>query len=102
MLVHYEGKDYEFDIDDLDIVQATMLQRKYKLNLLSLQRGLLEGEPDALRAVYWLMLMQNGQRVNIDNVQFKIVKFANAIQEAVERENAASDDEAVEDPKLDE
>lgn len=102
MLVHYEDKDYEFDIDDLDVVQATMLKRKYGITLLSLQKGLLEGDADALRAVYWLMLAQNGQRVNIDSVQFKIVKFANAIQDAVEAENAANNDEASADPKLNE
>lgn len=93
MLVHYEDKDYEFDIDDLDIGQASMLKRKYGLTLLSLQKGLLEGDPDALRAVYWLMLAQSGQRVNIDNVQFKIVKFANAIQAAVEAESEKDEDE---------
>ena len=99
MLVHYEGTDYEFDIDDLDIGQASMLKRKYGLTLLSLQKGLLEGDPDALRAVYWLMLTQNGKRVNIDNVQFKIVKFANAIQAAVEAESEKDEDEADTAPK---
>lgn len=86
MNVNYEGKSYAFELDEIDISQATVIKRKFGLTLLSLEAGLREGDPDALRAIYWIMLTQNGERANIDNVSFKIVKFANAIQKANEDE----------------
>jgi hypothetical protein len=92
MNVNYEGKTYAFDLDEIDISQATVLKRKFGLTLLSLEAGLREGDPDALRAMYWIMLTQDGQRVNIDNVNFKIVKFANAIQQASEDEAEKAED----------
>lgn len=86
MLIKYDDKEYTFELDEIDIAQATLIYRKFQLTLLSLEAGLREGHPDALRAIYWLMLTQDGQRVNIDNLSFKIVKFANAIQQANEAE----------------
>lgn len=98
MKVAYEGTDYDFDLDELDISQATQIYRKYSLTLLSLETGLREGNPDALRSLYWLMLTQSGQKVNLDNVNFKIVKFANAVQKAIEARDAEDADKA-DDPK---
>lgn len=94
MNVNYEGKIYAFDLEDIDIDQATVIKRKFGLTLLSLEAGLREGDPDALRAIYWIMLTQDGQRANIDNVKFKIVKFANAIQQANEDEIVAAEEKA--------
>jgi hypothetical protein len=96
--VIYDGQDYEFSLDEIDVSQATLIYRKYSLTLLGLETGLREGNPDALRAIYWLMLTQAGQKVNIDNVSFKIVKFANAIQAAVESQ-AEADAEKPDTPK---
>jgi hypothetical protein len=89
MIVEYEGEKLTFDLDEIDVQQATVLKRKLGLTLLSLDAGLTEGDPDALRAVYWLMLVQSGHKgVDIDDVNFKIVKLANAIQDAADKENA--------------
>lgn len=89
MKVEYEGRTLEFDLEEITVRQATVLKRKLNLTLMSLDRGLTEGDPDALRAVYWLMLVQSGEKdVDIDTLDFKIVKLANAVQEAVEAETA--------------
>jgi hypothetical protein len=93
MIVEYEGEKLTFDLDEIDVQQATVLKRKLGLTLLSLDAGLSEGDPDALRAVFWLMQVQSGKTgVDIDAVNFKIVKLANAIQDAVEKENAAKEE----------
>lgn len=92
MKIDYEGETLEFDLEEITVQQATVLKRKLGLTLLSLDNGLIEGDPDALRAVYWLIRTQSGERVDIDEVDFKIVKLANAIQAAVEKE--AADKEA--------
>jgi hypothetical protein len=99
MKVSYDGTDYEFSMDDLDVAQATTIKRKYQFSLLSLEDGLKEGDVDALRCVYWLMLAQNGVRQNIDNVNFKVVPFINALQKATADEAAARADTDEESPK---
>jgi hypothetical protein len=86
MKVDYEGKTYNFELEEITVSQATVLKRRLGLTLLSLDAGLNEGDPDALRAVYWLMLDQSGERVDIDEVDFKIVKLANAVQAAADKE----------------
>jgi hypothetical protein len=98
MIVEYEGEKLTFDLDEIDVQQATVLKRQLGLTLLALDAGLTEGDPDALRAVYWLMLVQSGQKnVDINEVNFKIVKLANAIQDAADKEKA--DKEEAEDGK---
>ena len=92
MQVKYEGKDYTFDLDEITVSQATTLKRKLGLTLLGLDQGLREGDPDALRAVFWLMKEQSGERTDIDMVDFKIVKLANAIQDAADAEEEVSKD----------
>ena len=94
MKILYEGETLEFDLEEITVQQATVLKRKLGLTLLSLDSGLIEGDPDALRAVYWLIRTQSGERLDIDEVDFKIVKLANAIQAAVEKESEAAEDEA--------
>lgn len=88
MKIEYEGRTLEFDLEEITVSQATTLKRKLGLTLLKLDAGLAEGDPDALRAVYWLVNEQSGKRTDIDELDFKIVKFANAIQEAIEAEAA--------------
>jgi hypothetical protein len=92
MKVTYEGETLDFDLEEIDVQQATVLKRRLGLTLLSLDQGLNEGDPDALRAVYWLMMVQSGKKVDIDEVNFKIVKLANAIQDAVEKETKEKED----------
>lgn len=94
MKIQYEGQVLEFDLEDITVQQATVLKRKLGLTLLTLDKGLLEGDPDALRAVYWLIQEQSGNRVDIDTVDFKIVKLANALQEAIEAEAEEADAKA--------
>ena len=97
MHITYEGKEFTFDLDDVDLTQASIIYDKCGLTLLGLETGLYEGHPAALRAVYWLMLCQSGEVVDIDRVNFKIVKFAKAVDAAAEAEAPA--DAEPEDPK---
>lgn len=99
MKIEYEGETLNFDLEEITVQQATVLKRKLGLTLLSLDQGLLEGDPDALRAVYWLIRTQSGETVDIDTVDFKIVKLANAIQNAVEKENDVAEEAAPKGPK---
>lgn len=89
MKVNYEGEELEFDLEKITVRQAMVLKMKLGLTLLGLDEGLAAGDPDALLAVYWLMRTHSGEKVDIDDLDFKIVTLANAIQEAVDAEEAA-------------
>ncbi len=97
MLIHFDDQDYEFDFDEVEVGQADQIKRKYGITLLGIERGLLDVDSEALRCMYWLMLAQNGKRVNIDTLQFKPVKLAKAINDAMLKENEKA--AAAEDPK---
>lgn len=86
--INYEGEQYTFDLEEIDVAQAETIFKKAGLTLLGLENGLGEGNPYALKAVFWLMLQQNGSKLGYDNVNFKIVKFARAMQEADKDGNA--------------
>ena len=95
MKVNYEGEELEFDLERVTVRQAMQLKMKLGLTLLGLDEGLTKGDPDALLAVYWLMRTHSSDKpVDIDTLDFKIVKLANAIQEAVEKDQAEQEAEA--------
>ena len=82
MHLTYEDKEYTFDLEEITVAQAKIMKKSCGLTLMGLEEGLGQGDPDALRAVYWLMLCQNGDPQDIDRVDFKIVKFARAMDAA--------------------
>ena len=86
MKICYEGEELDFDLEKITVRQAMLLQSKLGLTLLSLDQGLAQGDPQAMLAVFWLMKTHSGQKVDIDDLDFKVVKLANAIQEAVDAE----------------
>lgn len=90
MHINYDGKEYTFDLEEIDVRQAGIIKDKCGLTLMGLEAGLSEGDPAALRAVYWLMLCQNEEKADIEQVNFKIVKFARAVDAA----STTEDDEA--------
>ena len=91
MVVDFEDKQYNLDIEDIDVRQAMVIKVKTGFNLLQWQAALEQADVDAIKALYWLMLAQNGVAADIDIVNFKIIKFANAVK-------AAQKPEPVENP----
>lgn len=86
MKVLWEGNEYTFDLDEIEVEQACAIKTNWNLTLMGLDRGLNDGDPDALTAIYWLMHVQSGKALSVRGINFKVVKFLNAIQEAGERE----------------
>lgn len=106
MIVKYDGEDLEFDFEAITLSQATVIKKKAGLTLMTLESGLQAGDPDALRAIFWLIMQQNGRNTPFERIDFRIVALANAIQEAYNAE-AAKDEDAEEgtdseDPTTDE
>ena len=83
MKIAYDGTDYEFDLDEITNKQAQVIYVTFeRMTLLDLEAGLAAGNPNALTAIFWLMLTQSGVKIAPADVDFKIVKFGNAVQEA--------------------
>lgn len=80
--IKYEDKEYTFDLEEITLSQARIMKDRCDLTLMGLEEGLGNGDPDAMRAMYWLMKCQNGEPEDIDRVDFKVVKFARAIDAA--------------------
>lgn len=84
MVISFDGSTYNLDVDEIDVAQAMVIKVKTGYNLLQWQAALEEGDVLAVKALYWLMLSQNGIAADIDIVNFKLVKFITAVGEAAE------------------
>jgi len=96
MDITWNDKVYEFDLDDLTMQQAKVIKERLGLTLLGLEKGLNEGDADALLAVYWLMHAQAGVTVDWGS-DFKVIRFANAVGEAIQADNADTADDVPKD-----
>lgn len=90
MLVKFEGEEYTLDLMDLEVAQAKVIKSHCGLTYLKLMEGLAEFDPDAVRAVYWLMHAQSGKPCNIDNINFGLNKFMDAMNAAAQAESEAA------------
>jgi hypothetical protein len=86
MVIDYDGQEYRLDIDEITVSQAMLLKVKTGFSLMQWQAKLEEADVDALKFLYWLMVDQSGKRVNFESIDFKIVKFAQAVQAAQDAE----------------
>lgn len=103
MQVQWEGEGYILDLDEMDTVEARYIKRKTELTPVGLQNALYEVDPEAMTAIYWLMMKQSGKPViDIDRINIKIVRFAEAVVDAMAAEADSEDDESEDaegDPK---
>ena len=88
MVIDFDGKSWTLDVDEIDVRQAMVIKVKTGYNLLEWLAALEKGDVDAAKALYWLMLAQNGVSADIDLVNFKIVKFISAVDKASKAERA--------------
>jgi len=98
MKIKFEGEEYTFDLEELTVAQAKVIKVHTGMTLLGLEEGLSRGDPDALRALYWLMHAQSGKSCDIDRADFKIIAFSKALEESL----APEDEEGAEKPNSEE
>lgn len=97
--IEFEGENYTLDLDDIDVPQARAIKRQTGLSLLKFEEGLEEVDPDCVVVAYWLMMQQSGRAaIDMNRVNFKVVKFTQAIIEAAAREKARQDELDAADP----
>jgi hypothetical protein len=97
MKIDFEDREYVLDLDDITVAQAKVIKVHRGLTIKALSEGLSELDADSLVAVYWLMKIQSGETgIDIDRVDFKAVRFAEAMAIAAQAEAA---DKTEDDPK---
>lgn len=101
MKVQFEDHEYDLNLDDITVAQAKTIKVHTKLTLKGLTEGLSDLDPDALRAAYWLMQVQSGlgATADLDRVDFKAVRFAEAIVAGLKAERDATEADADDGPK---
>ena len=82
MLIKFEGSEYEFDLEEMSSQEAKIIKRETGFSLMKLQEGLLELDPDAITAIYWLMHKQNGTAIDMRRADFKVIQFGKAVIDA--------------------
>lgn len=90
MEVRWNDKDYTFNLERIRVSEAKIIKVQTGYTLMTLEEGLDNADPDALRAVFWLMMVHNGEPVALERVDFEILAFAKALQEGSEKEAEAA------------
>lgn len=89
MIVNFDGKEYALDTEEIELGDAMLIKVKTGLALKPWQTAITNADPDALKALYWLMLKQNGINTVYERISFKVVKFYGAFAEAANAEAEA-------------
>lgn len=89
MIVKFNNRDYNLDVDGIEVEHARVIKEYSGLHLKGFGEGISDGDPDALTSLYWLMLKQNGEDHNIRGVSFKPMLFLIAVMEAQLEEEKA-------------
>jgi hypothetical protein len=95
LIITYEGRDYDVDIDDIDIDQALKIEKHIDGPMLDWEQGMATGRAECVRVLGWLVLHGGDLKVPIASVNFKYPKLMKAFFAASEAEAAA--EEAKED-----
>ena len=90
MKIEFEGRVYDYDLDDLDVEQAMKIEKHVGGTLLDWEQGLEKVSAPCFQALGWLVLHSGDLDVPIDGLNFKVMKLARVWIEAMERERAAA------------
>jgi hypothetical protein len=95
MQIEYEGTSYSFDFDEVDVLQAKAIKASTRMTLAEWEAALKVADPDAIQALWWLILVQNGHNPKSDpaSVNVKLTKMAKAFKAAAEAEGEGAEQE---------
>ena len=93
MKIEYEGRVYDYDLDDLDVEQSLKIEKHIGGTMLDWEQGLAKASVACFQALGWMILHGGDLSVPISSVNFKVMKLATAWAEAQAAEAAAAEDE---------
>jgi hypothetical protein len=86
MKIEFQGRTWQVDTDEIGLRQAMVITSRLGSSLTGWEKTLTDPDsPQWLTAVeclYWLMLAQDGQQVPIGEVDFPVLKLAEAFADA--------------------
>lgn len=92
MEITFDDTTYNFDLEAITRTEAAYIYRQTGLTVGGLLKGLSEIHPDAIDALFWLMLKQNGINRDMHKLpDYPVLKFAYALAEAFETEDKEAD-----------
>jgi hypothetical protein len=96
--IGWEGRTWEIDTAEVTLKQAMVIQARMGTSINGWAKALLEADGDkwltAMECLYWLMLAQDGQQVPVADLDFPVLKYANAFADAqLSKDEAAPDAE---------
>jgi hypothetical protein len=89
LIIEYEGREYPYDPDDLDIDQALLIEKHIGGTLMDWQKGIYAYDTKCTQVLGWIVLRGGDLSVPIESVNFKVNKLRTAFEAAAEKENAA-------------
>ncbi len=98
MKIEFANRTWEVEPNDLSLTQAVVITGRIGGSLADWDAALEDpkspGWLAAVQCLYWLMRQQDGDRVAIGDVDFAVLRFSQAVADAVTREgNAATEAE---------
>jgi len=88
LIIEYEGREYSYDMDGLDIFQAIKIEKHIDGPMLEFEQGMLTGRAVCVQALGWLILHDGDLDVPIASVKFRYRKLMGAFSAAAEKETA--------------
>jgi len=114
MIIEFEGRQRSIDsgkvtIEQAFVIKSSTVDPQYPAGrgLKAWQEGLNDVDPHCLRALYWLMLQQEGTEGPCVGLSFPAISFQNAVvaaiqlQQLAEAEAAARKDQAADNADAD-
>jgi hypothetical protein len=107
MIIEWEGRTREVESARVSMKQAFVIKESTKddeypagRSLAAWQEGLSTVEPGCVRALYWLMLQQEGTECPIVSLEFPVIKFNNAVVTALVAERKADEARAAAEARV--
>lgn len=94
MIVQFDAAEYTLEIDQIDLNQAIYIKVKTGMSLSAWQQGIRDSDPEAIKALYWLMLSQSSKAVVWEKINCKVLPFISAFASASKAEKNDSEDDA--------
>lgn len=82
MIIRFEGREWEFDLEKITLKQAVAMHLAYGFTLDGWLAACGETDPRALQCLWWLMLQQDGKVLAIKDADCPLISLAAAFADA--------------------
>jgi hypothetical protein len=91
VIIDFEGRRYEFDLDDVGVRQAEKIEAHVGGPLMDFQMGLATASVKSLQALYWFITTSGNVDVPIATMDFHVIKFSRVASDAMAAAEAATE-----------